>query len=230
MPKFLKNAAVRRLVLPEHLARGAVEREDVVVVRRHVELAADRERVRLLPAAHVRVELLEVERVGALPSWSTLAGVISVSGESRLLSAVRPKPSQSPAGIGARCDSTPTHRRDSESDHERAATAARSSRSDARCCRTPADSLRYVRMRARTASTRIAAEEPRAARAPRAAAYGAERLRRRRCVAPRRTGPTRRRAAAPTRCAEARSSSNGRRPPAASWRGVVLRGAAGSGA
>ena len=64
-PEVLEERAVRRLVLPDDGARGAVEREDVVVVRRHVERAADRERIRLLPAAHVRVELLEVHEVVA---------------------------------------------------------------------------------------------------------------------------------------------------------------------
>jgi hypothetical protein len=43
--EVLEEPAVLRLVLPEHLAGGAVEREDVVVVRRHEQLAADRERI-----------------------------------------------------------------------------------------------------------------------------------------------------------------------------------------
>ncbi len=63
--EVLEERAVGRLVLPEHLAGSAVEREDVVVVRRHEELAADRERIRLLTAAHIGVELLEVDRIEA---------------------------------------------------------------------------------------------------------------------------------------------------------------------
>ena len=55
------EAAVARLVLPLDPAGGTVEREDEVVVRRHVERAVDRERIRLLPAAHVGVDAAEVD-------------------------------------------------------------------------------------------------------------------------------------------------------------------------
>ena len=64
-PKFLKTALFVRLVLPEDLPRGAVDREDVRVVRRHVEGAADRERVRLLAAPRVGIDREEVLRVDA---------------------------------------------------------------------------------------------------------------------------------------------------------------------
>ena len=53
-PEVLEHAAVRRLVLPDHLAGRALEGEDVVVVRRHVEAPTDREGVRLLAPADVR--------------------------------------------------------------------------------------------------------------------------------------------------------------------------------
>ena len=56
MPKFLKTALFRGLYCQMHLPGGAVEREHVVVVRRDVEAAADRERIGLLPAPDVRVE------------------------------------------------------------------------------------------------------------------------------------------------------------------------------
>ena len=65
-PKFLKTRAVQRLVLPDRSCPvGAVDREHVGVVRRDVERAADRERVRLLAASDVGVALLEVDRVDA---------------------------------------------------------------------------------------------------------------------------------------------------------------------
>ena len=63
--EVLEDGAVRRLSLPEDLPGRAVDREDVGVVRRHVERAADRERIRLLAAARVRVEPQEVHRVHA---------------------------------------------------------------------------------------------------------------------------------------------------------------------
>jgi hypothetical protein len=64
--EVLEECAVRGLVLPEDFPAGAVDREDVVVVRGDVQLSADRERIRLLPLLDVGVELEEVDVVRAL--------------------------------------------------------------------------------------------------------------------------------------------------------------------
>ena len=56
-----EEAAVPGPVLPLDLAGVAVEREDEVVVRRHVERAVDRERIGLLPAANVGVDTAEID-------------------------------------------------------------------------------------------------------------------------------------------------------------------------
>jgi len=94
MPKFLKSALFGGLYCQSTLPVAPSSAKTVVVVRRYVEIAADREWIRLLTATHVRIELLEVDRVHALELVDVCWTLISSSGESRLFSGVRPKPCQ----------------------------------------------------------------------------------------------------------------------------------------
>jgi len=63
--EVLEDARVARREAPRDLAGRAVDLEDVVVVGRDVELSAERHGVRLLADLDARVDLAEVDRVGA---------------------------------------------------------------------------------------------------------------------------------------------------------------------
>jgi hypothetical protein len=63
--EVLEDAAVGRLEPPHDLTARGVDAEDVVVVRRDVELSAHRDRVGLLADLDAGVDRLEVHRVGA---------------------------------------------------------------------------------------------------------------------------------------------------------------------
>ena len=63
--EVLEEAAGTGLELPHDLPGRPVDAEDVVVVRGHVELSVDGDRIGLRSDLDARIELPEVDRVGA---------------------------------------------------------------------------------------------------------------------------------------------------------------------
>ena len=111
-----EEAAVPGLVLPFDLAGDTVEREDEVVVRRHVEGAVDRERIRLLSPPDVRIDAAKVD--GEDPAHAV--DVVPADLRQRRMPVVVGRPAEAgPVACGVRSRDRATAGAEREGDEER---------------------------------------------------------------------------------------------------------------